>query len=112
LEADQYFATIALVLCAVFYAGLLYVFQWLVGYPVPFCIVAIRCSIRSNRSNWIKGVLSSIRAPHHLIVKLEGESFNDAMCIALFMTLLKVLQGEHFSLIATIETLFMKFLLQ
>ncbi len=52
------------------------------------------------------GVLSSIRAPHHLIVKLEGESlFNDAMCIALFMTLLKVLQGEHFSLLATVETL-------
>ena len=42
-------------------------------------------------------MLSSIRAPHHLIVKLEGESlFNDAMCIALFMTLLNVLQGEHF----------------
>ncbi len=54
----------------------------------------------------IKGVLSSIRAPHHLIVKLEGESlFNDAMCIALFMTLLNVLQGEHFSLVATLEAL-------
>ncbi len=35
----------------------------------------------------------------------QSSLFNDAMCIALFMTLLKVLQGEHFSLLATIETL-------
>src|SRR5690606_963256 len=45
--------------------------------------------------------------PHHLIVKLEGESlFNDAMCIALFMTLLNVLQGENFTLVGVLQTLF------
>ena len=54
----------------------------------------------------IKGVLSSVRAPHHLMVKLEGESlFNDAMCIALFMTLLNVLQGENFTVMGVLQTL-------
>ena len=68
--------------------------------------ITFRCSFRATDPIGIKGVLSSIRAPHHLIVKLEGESlFNDAMCIALFMTLLNVLQGEHFSLVATLEAL-------
>jgi CPA1 family monovalent cation:H+ antiporter len=71
-----------------------------------FWFFIIRCSFRATDPIGIKGVLSSIRAPHHLIVKLEGESlFNDAMCIALFMTLLNVLQGEHFSLVATLEAL-------
>lgn len=37
------------------------------------------------------------------MVKLEGESlFNDAMCIALFMTLLNVLKGEHFTVIGVV----------
>lgn len=31
-------ATIALVLCAVIYAGLLYLFQWVVGYSVPMSV--------------------------------------------------------------------------
>ncbi|TNY03205.1 sodium:proton antiporter, partial [Escherichia coli] len=54
----------------------------------------------------IKGVLSSARAPHHLMVKLEGESlFYDAMCIALFMTLLNVLQGETFPVMGVLQTL-------
>ncbi len=100
-------ATIALVLCAVIYAGLLYLFQSAVGYSVPMSVLLLLgAALGATDPIGIKGVLSSIRAPHHLIVKLEGESlFNDAMCIALFMTLLKVLQGEHFSLLATIETL-------
>ncbi|ENX10056.1 cation:proton antiporter [Acinetobacter courvalinii] len=100
-------ATIALVLCAGFYAGLLYLFQWLVGYPVPIgVLLLLGAALGATDPIGVKGVLSSIRAPHHLMVKLEGESlFNDAMCIALFMTLLKVLQGEHFSLLATVETL-------
>ncbi|PWF32346.1 sodium:proton antiporter, partial [Yersinia pestis] len=35
-----------------------------------------------------------------------GESlFNDAMCIALFMTLLNVLQGENFTVLAVLQTL-------
>ncbi len=96
-------ATIALVLCAVIYA----LFQSAVGYSVPMSVLLLLgAALGATDPIGIKGVLSSIRAPHHLIVKLEGESlFNDAMCIALFMTLLKVLQGEHFSLLATIETL-------
>lgn len=100
-------ATIALVICAMIYAGLLYVFQWLVGYPVPISVLLLLgAALGATDPIGIKGVLSSIRAPHHLIVKLEGESlFNDAMCIALFMTLLNVIRGEHFSLISTIETL-------
>ncbi|MDR7018093.1 sodium:proton antiporter [Acinetobacter sp. 3657] len=100
-------ATIALVLCAGFYAGLLYLFQWLIGYHVPFIVLLLLgAALGATDPIGVKGVLSSIRAPHHLMVKLEGESlFNDAMCIALFMTLLNVIQGEHFSLIATVETL-------
>ena len=100
-------ATIALVLCAVFYAGLLYIFQWIVGYPVPIeVLLLLGAALGATDPIGVKGVLSSVKAPHHLMVKLEGESmFNDAMCIALFMTLLKVLKGGQFSLIATVETL-------
>ncbi|MBO3658290.1 sodium:proton antiporter [Acinetobacter haemolyticus] len=100
-------ATIALVLCAGFYAGLLYIFQWVVGYPVPITVLLLLgAALGATDPIGIKAVLSSIRAPHHLMVKLEGESlFNDAMCIALFMTLLSLIQGEHFSLISTLETL-------
>ena len=32
-----------------------------------------RCCARATDPIGIKGVLSSVRAPHHLIVKLEGE---------------------------------------
>lgn len=98
-------ATIALLLCAIFFAGLLYGFQYLMGNPVPILVLLLLGSaLGATDPIGIKGVLSSVRAPHHLIVKLEGESlFNDAMCIAVFMTLLNVLQGEHFSLIGTIE---------
>lgn len=67
-------ATIALVLCAMIYAGLLYVFQWLVGYPVPISVLLLLgAALGATDPIGIKGVLSSIRAPHHLIVKLEGE---------------------------------------
>ena len=100
-------ATIALVLCAVFFAGLVFGFQYLTGNPVPILVLLLLGSaLGATDPIGIKGVLSSVRAPHHLIVKLEGESlFNDAMCIAVFMTLLNVLEGEHFSLIATLQTL-------
>ena len=100
-------ATIALVLCAVLFGGLLFGFQYLIGNPVPILVLLLLGSaLGATDPIGIKGVLSSVRAPHHLMVKLEGESlFNDAMCIAVFMTLLNVLEGEHFSLLATLQTL-------
>ena len=91
-------ATIALVICAVLFGSLLYGFQLLVGHHVPILVLLLLgAALGATDPIGIKGVLSSILFYHHLIVKLEGESlFNDAMCIALFMTLLNVLQGEHF----------------
>ncbi|WP_188318423.1 cation:proton antiporter, partial [Salmonella enterica] len=79
-------ATIALVICAVLFGSLLYGFQLLVGHHVPILVLLLLgAALGATDPIGIKGVLSSIRAPHHLIVKLEGESlFNDAMCIALF----------------------------
>ena len=96
-----------MVICAVLFGSLLYGFQLLVGHHVPILVLLLLgAALGATDPIGIKGVLSSIRAPYHLIVKLEGESlFNDAMCIALFMTLLNVLQGEHFSLVATLEAL-------
>ncbi|TCM69946.1 sodium/proton antiporter (CPA1 family) [Acinetobacter calcoaceticus] len=100
-------ATIALILCAGFFAGLIFGFQYLIGNPVPILVLLLLGSaLGATDPIGVKGVLSSVRAPHHLMVKLEGESlFNDAMCIAVFMTLLDVLQGEHFSLLSTLQTL-------
>ncbi|MFW1857201.1 cation:proton antiporter [Acinetobacter defluvii] len=100
-------ATIALLLCAVFFAGIVFGFQYIIGNPVPILVLLLLGSaLGATDPIGIKGVLSSVRAPHHLMVKLEGESlFNDAMCIAVFMTLLNVLEGEHFSLVATLQTL-------
>ncbi|SPL71270.1 cation:proton antiporter [Acinetobacter stercoris] len=100
-------ATIALVLCAVLFGGILFGFQYLIGNPVPILVLLLLGSaLGATDPIGIKGVLSSIRAPHHLMVKLEGESlFNDAMCIALFMTLLNVLEGEHFSIWVTLQNL-------
>ena len=100
-------ATIALILCAVFFGGMLFGFQYLIGSPVPILVLLLLGSaLGATDPIGVKGVLSSVRAPHHLMVKLEGESlFNDAMCIAVFMTLLNVLEGEHFSLLATLQTL-------
>ncbi|AXY59477.1 cation:proton antiporter [Acinetobacter sp. WCHAc010052] len=100
-------ASIALVLCAVFFGVTLYGYQFLIGQQVDLLVLLLLgAALGATDPIGIKGVLSSVRAPHHLIVKLEGESlFNDAMCIAVFMTLLNVLQGEHFSLIGTLETL-------
>ncbi|MDO4222552.1 MAG: cation:proton antiporter [Acinetobacter sp.] len=100
-------ASLALVLCAIFFGGLLYGFQALIGHSVPLVVLLLLgAALGATDPIGIKGVLSSVRAPHHLMIKLEGESlFNDAMCIALFMTLLNVLQGEHFSILGTIETL-------
>lgn len=100
-------ASIALVLCAIFFATMIFGFQWLVGHPIPFgVLLLLGAALGATDPIGIKGVLSSIRAPHHLMVKLEGESlFNDAVCIALFMTLLETLQGGDFSLIGVVQVL-------
>ncbi|MCP1659623.1 cation:proton antiporter [Neisseria perflava] len=89
-------ATLALLLCALIYSGLTYAFLWAIGYKdINFTIVLLMgAALGATDPVGIKGVLGSVRAPHHLMVKLEGESlFNDAMCIALFMAILKLAEG-------------------
>ncbi|OBX83106.1 cation:proton antiporter [Faucicola atlantae] len=100
-------ASLALVLCALFFAGFMFGFQWLNGYKIPFAVLLLLgAALGATDPIGIKGVLSSVKAPAHLMVKLEGESlFNDAVCIALFMTILNVIQGSSFSFIHTIEVL-------
>lgn len=100
-------ASIALVLCAVFVGVILYGYQILVGKHVDLMVLLLLgAALGATDPIGVKGVLSSVRAPHHLMVKLEGESlFNDAMCIALFMTLLNMLQGEHFTILGVLQTL-------
>ncbi|BCU65529.1 hypothetical protein F941_00839 [Acinetobacter bouvetii DSM 14964 = CIP 107468] len=100
-------ASIALVLCATFFGLALYGYQFLVGQPVELLVLLLLgAALGATDPIGIKGVLSSVRAPHHLIVKLEGESlFNDAMCIALFMTLMNVLQGAHVTVFGVLKTL-------
>lgn len=103
-------ATIALVLCAVFFAGLLFGYQWLIGKEVDILILLLLgAALGATDPIGIKGVLSSVKAPHHLMVKLEGESlFNDAMCIALFMTILNVIKGGHVTIGHVLSHLFME----
>lgn len=100
-------ASIALVLCALFFATLMFGYQWLMGQPIPIAVlILLGAGLGATDPIGVKGVLSSVKAPHHLMVKLEGESlFNDAVCIALFMTILGVLQGSTFSLVTTAEHL-------
>ena len=100
-------ASSALVLCALFFGVALYGYQFLIGNHVDLMVLLLLgAALGATDPIGIKGVLSSVRAPHHLMVKLEGESlFNDAMCIAVFMTLLNVLQGEHFTVLGVLETL-------
>src|SRR5690606_11764076 len=100
-------AGLALVFCAVFFGMVLYGYQFLIGKHVDLLVLLLLgAALGATDPIGIKGVLSSVRAPHHLIVKLEGESlFNDAMCIALFMTLLNVLQGENCTVTAVLLTL-------
>ncbi len=100
-------ASLALVICAVLFGLVLYGYQFLIGKHVDLLVLLLLgAALGATDPIGIKGVLSSVRAPHHLMVKLEGESlFNDAMCIALFMTLLNVLQGENFTLLGVLQTL-------
>lgn len=100
-------ASIALLFCAVIFGVLLYGYQVVTSHYVPLIVMLLLGSaLGATDPIGIKGVLSSIKAPRHLMVKLEGESlFNDAMCIAIFMTILKVIQGSAFSLLSVIEHL-------
>lgn len=100
-------ASIALVLCAVFFAGMMFGIQWLAGHAIPLSILLLLgAALGATDPIGIKGVLSSVKAPHHLMIKLEGESlFNDAVCIAAFMTILSVLEGGSFSVLKTLEVL-------
>lgn len=100
-------ASLALLLCAVIFGGLLFGYQFITGHHVPLIVLLLLGSaLGATDPIGIKGVLSSIKAPQHLMIKLEGESlFNDAMCIAVFMTILKVIQGNEFNLISVIEHL-------
>lgn len=100
-------ASLALGLCAVFFAGLMFGFQWLSGHTIPLIVLLLLgAGLGATDPIGIKGVLSSVKAPHHLMIKLEGESlFNDAVCIALFMTILGVIKGGEFSVVGMLETL-------
>lgn len=79
----------------------------MIGDPVPLVILLLLGSaLGATDPIGVKGVLASVRAPHHLMVKLEGESlFNDAMCIAVFMTILNIVKGGSFTFIGVVETL-------
>lgn len=100
-------ASLALLLCAFVFGGLLFGYQFITGHHVPLIVLLLLGSaLGATDPIGIKGVLSSIKAPNHLMIKLEGESlFNDAMCIAVFMTILKVIQGGEFNLLHVAEHL-------
>lgn len=67
-------ASIALVLCATFFGMALYGYQFLIGQHVDLLVLLLLgAALGATDPIGIKGVLSSVRAPHHLIVKLEGE---------------------------------------
>ncbi|MBR7540140.1 hypothetical protein KC221_28560, partial [Mycobacterium tuberculosis] len=54
-------ATIALLLCAVFFAGLVFGFQFLIGNPVPILVLLLLGSaLGATDPIGIKGVLSSV----------------------------------------------------
>lgn len=100
-------ASIALLFCAIIFGVLLFGYQFITGHAVPLIVLLLLGSaLGATDPIGIKGVLSSIKAPRHLMIKLEGESlFNDAMCIAIFMTILKVIQGDEISVLGVIEHL-------
>lgn len=100
-------ASIALALCAVFFGLALYGYQIATGHKVGLLVLLLLgAALGATDPIGIKGVLSSVKAPHHLMVKLEGESlFNDAVCIALFMTILAVTKGGEFTVAGALGTL-------
>ncbi len=100
-------ASIALVLCAIFFGVTLYGYQLLTGNAVSLLVLLLLGSaLGATDPIGIKGVLSSVKAPRHLMIKLEGESlFNDAVCIALFMTILVIVKGGEFTVIGSLTNL-------
>ncbi|MBP6115312.1 MAG: sodium:proton antiporter [Neisseriaceae bacterium] len=100
-------ASIALILCALFFGVALYGYQMATGNYVGILVLLLLGSaLGATDPIGIKGVLSSVKAPHHLMVKLEGESlFNDAVCIALFMTILAIVKGGEFTFTGSFASL-------
>ena len=100
-------ASIALILCAIFFGLSLYGYQLATGHKVGLLVLLLLgAALGATDPIGIKGVLSSVRAPHHLMVKLEGASlFNDAVCIALFMTILAVINGGKFTVAGALVNL-------
>ena len=100
-------ASIALILCAIFFGLSLYGYQLATGHKVGLLVLLLLgAALGATDPIGIKGVLSSVRAPHHLMVKLEGESlFNDAVCIALFMAILAVINGGKFTVAGALVNL-------
>lgn len=100
-------ATLSLLTCALLFGIIMYGYQYMIGSTIPLLVLLLLGSaLGATDPIGIKGVLSSIKAPKHLMVKLEGESlFNDAICIALFMTILGIIKGGDFSIIGVLESL-------
>lgn len=100
-------ASLSLVTCAFIFGGIMFGFQYMIGDPVPLLVLLLLGSaLGATDPIGVKGVLASVKAPHHLMVKLEGESlFNDAMCIAVFMTILNIVKGGDFTILSVVETL-------
>ena len=100
-------ASIALILCAIFFGFTLYGYQLLINEPVSLLVLLLLGSaLGATDPIGIKGVLSSVKAPRHLMIKLEGESlFNDAVCIALFMTILAIVNGGEFTVLGSLQNL-------
>lgn len=100
-------ATLSLLTCAILFGCIMYGYQYVIGSPIPLLVLLlVGSALGATDPIGIKGVLSSVKAPNHLMVKLEGESlFNDAMCISLFMTILNIIKGGTLSVAHVLEHL-------
>ena len=100
-------ASLSLVTCAALFGCILFGYQYLIGSPIPLLVLLLLGSALSATDPiGIKGVLSSVKAPNHLMIKLEGESlFNDATSIVLFMTMLTIIKGGNITPFMVVESL-------
>lgn len=100
-------ASLSLVTCAALFGCILFGYQYLIGSPIPLLVLLLLGSALSATDPiGIKGVLSSVKAPNHLMIKLEGESlFNDATSIVLFMTMLTIIKGGNITPFIVVESL-------
>lgn len=100
-------ASLSLLVCAFIFGCLMFGFQYMIGSPVPLIVLLLLGSaLGATDPIGVKGVLASVKAPNHLMVKLEGESlFNDAMCIAIFMTIFNIVKGGDFTVLGVVQTL-------